>query len=108
MESGYLSPWLLPDRHPAAQPQERCGGCSQGGMTPAGRPSRWSPGKRRLLMTLRSKSAVVTGSTSGIGLAIARALAKDGANVLVNGFGEPGEIERARREIEAEFGVKTA
>ena len=57
-------------------------------------------------MTLRSKSAVVTGSTSGIGLAIARALAKEGANVLINGFGEPGEIERDRRGIETEFGVK--
>ena len=43
-------------------------------------------------MKLRSKSAVVTGSTSGIGLGIARALAKEGANVLINGFGEPGEI----------------
>src|SRR5215218_8063189 len=57
-------------------------------------------------MTLRSKSAVVTGSTSGIGLAIARALAQEGANVLVNGFGEPGDIERERTGIEAEFGVK--
>jgi len=57
-------------------------------------------------MTLRSKSAVVTGSTSGIGLAIARAFAKEGANVLINGFGEPGEIERERRGIETEFGVK--
>src|SRR5829696_7577483 len=58
------------------------------------------------LMTLRSKSAVVTGSTSGIGLAIARALAQEGANVLLNGLGEPGEIERERTGIEAEFGVK--
>src|SRR3954451_10256329 len=55
-------------------------------------------------MTLRSKSAVVTGSTSGIGLGIARALAKEGANVLINGFGEPGEIEKKRAG--AEFGVK--
>jgi 3-hydroxybutyrate dehydrogenase len=58
-------------------------------------------------MTLRSKSAVVTGSTSGIGLAIARAFAGDGANVLLNGFGDPGEIERERSAIEKEFGVKT-
>ena len=57
-------------------------------------------------MTLRSKSAVVTGSTSGIGLAIARALAKDGANVLINGFGEPQNIERERAGLEAEFGIK--
>src|SRR4051812_34792406 len=56
-------------------------------------------------MTLRSKSAVVTGSTSGIGLGIARALAKEGANVLTNGFGEPGEIEKERAGLEAEFGV---
>ena len=42
------------------------------------------------------KSAVVTGSTSGIGLAIARALAKEGANVLINGFGEPHDIEKER------------
>ncbi len=57
-------------------------------------------------MMLRSKSAVVTGSTSGIGLAIARALAREGANVLINGFGEPGEIEKERSGIAAEFGVK--
>ena len=57
-------------------------------------------------MTLRSKSAVVTGSTSGIGLGIARALAKEGANVLLNGFGDPSDIEKERGGIEAEFGVK--
>ena len=57
-------------------------------------------------MSLKSKSAVVTGSTSGIGLAIARALAQDGANVLINGFGDPAAIEKERAGIEAEFGVK--
>jgi 3-hydroxybutyrate dehydrogenase len=57
-------------------------------------------------MTLRSKAAVVTGSTSGIGLAVARALAKEGANVLINGFGQAEEIEAIRRSIESEFGVK--
>ena len=57
-------------------------------------------------MMLCSKSAVVTGSTSGIGLAIARALAKEGANVLINGFGEPHDIEKERAGLEAEFGVK--
>jgi 3-hydroxybutyrate dehydrogenase len=57
-------------------------------------------------MTLRSKSAVVTGSTSGIGLGIARALAKEGVNVLINGFGDEPEIEKERAGIEAEFGVK--
>ena len=57
-------------------------------------------------MNLTSKAAVVTGSTSGIGLAIARALAAEGANVLLNGFGQADEIEALRRGIEGEFGVK--
>jgi 3-hydroxybutyrate dehydrogenase len=55
---------------------------------------------------LKGKNAVVTGSTSGIGLGIARAFAKDGANILINGFGDPGEIERERATIAKEFGVK--
>jgi 3-hydroxybutyrate dehydrogenase len=57
-------------------------------------------------MTLTSKAAVVTGSTSGIGLAIARALAKEGASVVLNGFGPADEIEKTRAGIEREFGVK--
>ena len=57
-------------------------------------------------MILQSKTAVVTGSTSGIGLAIARAMAKEGANVLINGFGKPDDIEKERCAIEADFGVK--
>ena len=55
---------------------------------------------------LKGKTALVTGSTSGIGLAIARALAGDGADVMLNGFGEAGEIEKLRAGIEKEFGVK--
>jgi 3-hydroxybutyrate dehydrogenase len=57
-------------------------------------------------MILKSKTAVVTGSTSGIGLAIARALAKEGASIVMNGFGESDEIEKVRAGIESEFGVK--
>jgi 3-hydroxybutyrate dehydrogenase len=57
-------------------------------------------------MMLCSKSAVVTGSTGGIGLAIVRALAKEGANVLINGFGEPHDIEKEQAVVEAEFGIK--
>jgi 3-hydroxybutyrate dehydrogenase len=57
-------------------------------------------------MSLRGKSGVVTGSTSGIGLAYARALAAEGADVLINGFGDAQEIERERRRIESEFGVR--
>ena len=56
-------------------------------------------------MILQSKSAVVTGSTSGIGLAIARAFAAEGANVMINGFGSPEDIEKERAAIAAEFGV---
>jgi 3-hydroxybutyrate dehydrogenase len=58
------------------------------------------------VMTLRSKSAVVTGSTSGIGLACAKALAAEGANVLINGFGEAAAIEAERAGLESEFGVR--
>ncbi len=55
---------------------------------------------------LKGKSALVTGSTSGIGLAIARALAAEGANVTINGFGDKAAIEKERAGIEKEFGVK--
>jgi 3-hydroxybutyrate dehydrogenase len=55
---------------------------------------------------LKDRNAVVTGSTSGIGLAYARALAKEGANVLINGFGDKAAIEKERSGIEKDFGVK--
>lgn len=52
-------------------------------------------------MFLKGKRAVVTGSTSGIGLAIARALRREGAEVVLSGFGEAGEIARLCDELEA-------
>ena len=55
---------------------------------------------------LKGKAAVITGSTSGIGLGIARALAAEGVNVMLNGFGEAAAIERERAGIANEFKVK--
>ncbi len=56
-------------------------------------------------MSLKGKSAVVTGSTSGIGLAIAKGFAQAGASVMINGFGDAASIESERTSIEREFGV---
>ncbi len=55
---------------------------------------------------LKGLSAVVTGSTSGIGLGIAHVLASKGANLVINGFGEAGAIEAERKNLETTHGVK--
>jgi 3-hydroxybutyrate dehydrogenase len=55
---------------------------------------------------LKGHIAVVTGSTSGIGQGIARALAAEGCNIMMNGFGNAAEIEQQRAGLESEFGVK--
>ena len=54
--------------------------------------------------SLAGKVAIVTGSTSGIGHGVARALAEAGADVVLNGFGDTGEIEAIRASLEEEFG----
>jgi len=56
-------------------------------------------------MDIKGKTAVITGSTSGIGLGIAKGFAQKGVNVVINGFGDADEIEQERQEIE-KLGVK--
>ena len=56
-------------------------------------------------MFLKGKSAIVTGSTSGIGLAYAKALAAEGAAVMINGFGDAAAIEKERAGLEATSGA---
>src|SRR5918992_2050400 len=55
---------------------------------------------------IKGKVAIITGSTSGIGLGIAHGLAQAGANIVLNGFGDPTEIERIRTEIGATSGSR--
>src|SRR4051795_4156204 len=61
---------------------------------------------RNKMGSLTGKTAVVTGSTSGIGLAYARAFANAGANIVLNGMGAPADIEKERSGIERDFKVR--
>ena len=53
-----------------------------------------------------TKTAVITGSSSGIGLGIAKGLAAAGMNIVMNGIEAPEDVEQARKELETEFGIK--
>jgi len=57
-------------------------------------------------MSLKGKHALVTGSTSGIGLGIAEGLAQEGVHLVLNGFGEAHEIEALRQRLASDYGVK--
>jgi 3-hydroxybutyrate dehydrogenase len=57
-------------------------------------------------VTLTGKTALITGSTSGIGLAYAKTLAGEGANIIINGFGDADAIEKERAGLEAASGAK--
>ncbi len=57
-------------------------------------------------MTLRNKTALVTGSTSGIGLGVANALAAEGANIMLNGFGDAEAIDQLVVDLAARHGVE--
>jgi len=78
----------------------------------AARPAACHLQQRRWLSTEKPKGslsgrvAIVTGSTSGIGLGIARSLLASGAHVMLNGFGDAAAIERTRAELASEFGAK--
>jgi 3-hydroxybutyrate dehydrogenase len=58
--------------------------------------------------SLKGRTAVVTGSTSGIGLGVARVLASQGADILLNGFGDKAQIDKLVAELKAQYKVRVA
>jgi 3-hydroxybutyrate dehydrogenase len=65
-----------------------------------------SPPDQEEYAMLKSRAAVVTGSTSGIGLGVAEALAKAGADIMLNGFGDPAAIEKECARLADRYGVR--
>src|SRR5690606_3667833 len=72
---------------------------------PAAAARRRGEGELSMDYGLKGQAAIVTGSTSGIGQAMAAALAEQGVDVIVNGLGDPAQIEHDRRALEARTGV---
>ncbi len=66
-----------------------------------------APETSLLRTDLKGKNAIVTGSTSGIGLGLARALAARGVNIVLNGFGDQDQIENIRQGLESDFNIKS-
>ena len=60
------------------------------------------------MQSQRGRTALITGSSSGIGLGIAEAFAQQGANIVLNGFGDAAEIEKLRAGLESRHGVQVA
>ena len=58
------------------------------------------------VLPAQNKTALITGSTSGIGLGIAEKLASEGANIILNGFGEAQAIAKQRHELAEKYGVQ--
>jgi 3-hydroxybutyrate dehydrogenase len=103
-----MLPILLPDIYVATQQKHRAILLPHQTSASTGRKFACSTNLNLGVAMLKGKSALVTGSTSGIGLAIARALAAQGANITINGFGDKAAIEKERSGIESEFKVKAA
>src|SRR5438128_7907640 len=72
------------------------------------RPVKDAAATARRANELAGKTAIVTGSTSGIGLGIAQAFAATGMHVMLNGFGDKAEIQKIRADMEEAHGIKTA
>src|ERR1700720_1925596 len=65
-------------------------------------------GRQEILRMLKGKTAIVTGSTSGIGLGIAKALAAEGCDIMLNGFGDPAAIADIAQGLTIDHGIRVA
>src|SRR5215472_1301972 len=98
----------LAKRHHHSPVRDRaiCRAAATGCDTTTAAPASPRAGDIRRSMMLKGKTAIVTGSTSGIGLGIATALAAEGCALMLNGFGDAGMIDGLKRDLAAKHGVK--